>query len=157
MSSTPVSIVPATAEHLPAILELMRAGAVGALPAAAPATAPDDPAAFLAAFEAIRAAPETDLFVVLDGALVVATYQLTVLKGLGFGGRPRAMVESVHTRADRRSQGIGAQMMAHAEARARAAGCCLIQLTSNSARVDAHRFYVRLGFEASHVGFRKML
>ena len=30
----------------------------------------------------------------------------------------------------------------------------LVQLTSDAARVDAHRFYERLGFVPSHVGFK---
>ena len=59
--------------------------------------------------------------------------------------------------AAHRGQGIGAQMMTRAIAMARAAGCGVVQLTSNRKRLDAHRFYKRLGFEASHEGFRLML
>ncbi|MFE3705663.1 GNAT family N-acetyltransferase, partial [Streptomyces scopuliridis] len=33
-------------------------------------------------------------------------------------------------------------------------GCQLVQLTSDASRTDAHRFYERLGFTASHVGFK---
>ena len=33
-------------------------------------------------------------------------------------------------------------------------GCQLVQLTSDNTRTDAHRFYERLGFTASHVGFK---
>ena len=36
-------------------------------------------------------------------------------------------------------------------------GCYRIQLTSNTARPDAHRFYERLGFVPSHVGFKMRL
>jgi hypothetical protein len=32
-----------------------------------------------------------------------------------------------------------------------------VQLTSNKARQDAHRFYQRLGFVESHVGFKMVL
>jgi hypothetical protein len=32
-----------------------------------------------------------------------------------------------------------------------------VQLTSNNARSDAHRFYERLGFVPSHVGFKMLL
>ena len=42
--------------------------------------------------------------------------------------------------------GIGAAMVAHAEAEARARGAATLALTSNAARIDAHRFYERLGF-----------
>ena len=48
-------------------------------------------------------------------------------------------------------------MMADAEARARAGGAVLIQLTSNASRTDAHRFYERLGYAPSHLGFKKPL
>ena len=38
--------------------------------------------------------------------------------------------------------------------RARAAGCGLVQLTSDKARNDALRFYAELGFVASHEGLK---
>jgi GNAT superfamily N-acetyltransferase len=38
--------------------------------------------------------------------------------------------------------------------RARDLGCYRVQLTSNNARPEAHRFYQRLGFEPSHRGFK---
>lgn len=155
MTDATLDIIPATLSHLPEILALMKAGAVGARVG----KEADDPEVYRPAFEAILAAPETTIYVVVDTAdgRVAATYQLTFSLGLGFRGLPRAVVESVHTRADLRGRGIGARMMQHAEDRARNHGCCLIQLTSNSQRKDAHRFYVRLGFEQSHLGFKKML
>ncbi len=36
--------------------------------------------------------------------------------------------------------------------RCRQAGCAVVQLTSDVRRVDARRFYERLGFEATQVG-----
>lgn len=36
-------------------------------------------------------------------------------------------------------------------------GASLAQLTSDKLRDDAHRFYLRLGYVASHVGFKKSL
>jgi GNAT superfamily N-acetyltransferase len=41
--------------------------------------------------------------------------------------------------------------------RVRARGCRVVQLTSNRARVDARRFYERLGFEATHIGMKLYL
>ena len=49
---------------------------------------------------------------------------------------------------------MGAALVEAAIARARALGCYRVQLTSNAARPDAHRFYERLGFVPSHVGFK---
>ena len=56
-----------------------------------------------------------------------------------------------------RGQGVGGALIADAEARARAAGCALLQLTSNATRDDALRFYERQGFTPSHIGFKKLL
>jgi len=40
---------------------------------------------------------------------------------------------------------------------ARKHGCRLVQLTSDSRRTDAHRFYDRLGFTPTHTGFKLTL
>ena len=37
---------------------------------------------------------------------------------------------------------------------ARAAGCAMIQLTTDKSRADAHRFYESLGFVSSHLGMK---
>ena len=42
-------------------------------------------------------------------------------------------------------------------ARAREAGCTLVQLTTDRSRADALRFYERLGFEATHWGMKRDL
>jgi GNAT superfamily N-acetyltransferase len=68
-----------------------------------------------------------------------------------------AEIESVHVHPDWRSRGMGRVLMSAAIARARALGCYCVQLTSNRARPDAHRFYAALGFEDSHRGFKLML
>ena len=75
-----------------------------------------------------------------DGS-VVATYQITFISGLSLRAARRAQVEAVRVASALRGQGIGAALMADAEARARAAGCILIQLTTNRTRTDAHLFY----------------
>jgi GNAT superfamily N-acetyltransferase len=82
---------------------------------------------------------------------------LTILAGLSRGGGRRALVEAVRVSADLRSKGIGALMMAECEARARAAGATMIQLTTDRSREAAHRFYERLGYTASHLGMKKPL
>jgi GNAT superfamily N-acetyltransferase len=48
-------------------------------------------------------------------------------------------------------------MFARAISEARQRGCALIQLTTDKARTDAHRFYERLGFVASHEGLKLIL
>jgi GNAT superfamily N-acetyltransferase len=113
--------------------------------------------AYRAAMAEILASPANTLFVAVEGGRVVGTYQLTITPGLVGRGRKRATAESVHVASDRRGQGIGAALMADAVARASAAGCGIIQLSSNKARTDAHRFYRRLGFAQSHEGFKRVL
>ena len=110
------------------------------------------------AFSLIQARPDQHLMVgELDGE-VVATLQLTFIPGLARKGAWRGIVEAVHVRSDRRSQGLGAQLIAWAAATARARGDCpFLQLTSDKRRLDAHRFYERLGFERSHEGFKLAL
>jgi GNAT superfamily N-acetyltransferase len=88
---------------------------------------------------------------------IVATYQLTVITGLSLRAARRAQVESVRVASDLRGQGIGALMFADAEARARASGCSLMQLTMNKNRTDTARFYQRLGFTPSHIGYKREL
>jgi GNAT superfamily N-acetyltransferase len=147
-------IEPARPEDLPAIIAIFAADSLGGHgdttdPAALPR--------YRAAFEAIAASNSTDLYVGrLDGR-VVATYQLLFAHGIAGRGAGRAIIEGVQVEAGLRGQGIGAAMVAHAEAEARARGAATLALTSNAARIDAHRFYERLGFAKTHVGFKKPL
>lgn len=91
------------------------------------------------------------------GGSIIGTFQLTLTPGLVGGGRSRATMESVHVLPGRRGSGIGASMVAHAVAEARAAGAGVLQLSSSKKRTDAHRFYERLGFAKSHDGFKLKL
>lgn len=117
-------------------------------------TAPDAFADYLAAFERITATPTETLYVAeLDGA-VVGTFQTTVLTTLSGRGSSNLLIEAVQTREDMRGRGIGEAMMRFAIDVASAQGFSKVQLGSNKARVDAHRFYERIGFERSHLGFK---
>ena len=114
-------------------------------------------AATWAAFEAIDADPNNELLVGDEGGEVIATCQLTFTPGLSRGGGWRMTIEAVRVRADRRSGGIGKQLMAYAIDRARERGCRVVQLTTDKRRVEAHRFYESLGFVASHEGMKLAL
>ncbi len=115
------------------------------------------PATYLAAFEEIAANPAHQLVVGEDGGRIIACAQLTILAGLSRGGARRGLVEAVRVAADLRSYGVGARLMAECEDRARAAGCTVLQLTTDKTRHRAHAFYARLGFEATHLGMKKTL
>ncbi|WP_449042240.1 GNAT family N-acetyltransferase [Paracoccus sp. (in: a-proteobacteria)] len=113
---------------------------------------------YLAAFEAMQGETGNQLIVAEDaGGRVVACYQLIVMSGLSLSATRRAEIEAVRIAASLRGQGLGAQLIADAESRARAAGCGLLQLTSNASRSDALRFYQGAGFTPSHIGFKKPL
>lgn len=138
-------------DDLPAIVAMLAADQIGGRR--------DDPAepldpAYAAAFDAIAAAPNERLIVVERDGRVVGTMQLTLLPGLLDRGAWRGQIEAVRVARDLRSGGIGARMIDWALDWFRANGCYRAQLTSNNDRVDAHRFYQRLGWTKSHAGFK---
>ncbi len=88
---------------------------------------------------------------------VMACYQISFLDGLSLRATRRAQIEGVRVSSALRGRGYGTRLLLDAELRARAAGCSLLQFTTNAGRKDAHRFYERQGYEPSHVGFKKRL
>jgi len=123
-----------------------------------------DLAPYLTAFAAIDADPAHLLLVVDDdgdhngdGGEVVATLQLTFVPGLSRGGALRAQIEAVRVARSHRGSGLGAALVSWAVAEAERRGCALVQLTTDKQRGDAHRFYERLGFVATHEGFKRQL
>ncbi|MFJ3635822.1 GNAT family N-acetyltransferase [Streptomyces sp. NPDC090112] len=151
---------PATRQDLPAVLALL-ADEDRVLDPASVAVGE----AHERAFDAIASDARNEMLVLTDGdpdagagaaagEVVLGCLQLTYVPGLGQGGRERALVEAVRVRADRRGEGLGAELMRLAVERARGRGCGLVQLTSNKQRGAAHRLYERLGFARSHEGFK---
>jgi GNAT superfamily N-acetyltransferase len=112
---------------------------------------------YLSAFRAIDADTNQFLLVVDDGTGIVGTLQLTFIAGLSRGGLKRGLVEAVRVASDRRGEKIGEAMLAWAIEKCRHESCGIIQLTTDKSRTDAHRFYDRLGFEPSHIGYKMML
>lgn len=113
--------------------------------------------AYEESFDALVRDPSELVVVVRDGDDVVATAQLTIIPGLSRGGATRLQVEGVRVAARWRGRGLGAAFMAWAHEHGRARGARLAQLTSDTTREGAHRFYEALGYEASHVGFKRPL
>lgn len=149
-------IRPATRADVPAIVRLLADDVLGSQRESTPNGQTVLPA-YDAAFAAIAADPHQWLMVMeLDG-VVIGTLQLTLIPGLAHRGRWRGLVEAVHVDSRHRSKGYGEQLMHWAIAHAKVHGCGLVQLTSNQVRTDAHRFYKRLGFVASHVGMKLAL
>jgi ribosomal protein S18 acetylase RimI-like enzyme len=111
------------------------------------------PPSYFAAFDALESDPNINLVIAEDGdGTVVGCLQLCILPGLSSQGASRGLIEDVRVAAHCRSRGIGEQLVQWAVAQARAKGCKLIELFTHNSRVDAQRFYKRLGFLPSHVG-----
>ena len=112
------------------------------------------PDSYYAAFDAIDRDPSHELTVAELEGRVIGTFQLLFLAHLGSRGALVAQIESVHVHSSARGKGLGTELMRRAISRARERGCRRVQLTSNKARKDAHRFYERLGFRATHEGLK---
>lgn len=111
------------------------------------------PQCYFAAFETVERDPNIQLVVAEDGeGAVVGCLQLCVLPGLSSQGASRGLIEDVRVASHCRSRGIGEQLVQWAVAEARGRGCKLVELLTHHTRVDAQRFYERLGFARSHVG-----
>src|SRR5690348_10901038 len=139
----------ATAPDLPAVVAMLADDPLGAQ-----REPPDDLLPYRTALERLDADPNQRLVVAGREDRAVGTLQLTILPGLSRKGATRSVIEAVRIHADERGSGLGTQLIQWAIDESRRQGCQLVQLTSDSSRTDAHRFYERLGFTASHVGFK---
>ncbi|MFB6805809.1 GNAT family N-acetyltransferase [Streptomyces sp. NPDC056387] len=145
-------IRPATEEDLPAIVAMLADDPLGAT-----RESPDDLTPYLKAFRRLADDPHQHVVVAARGDRVVGTLQLTIVPGLSRKGATRSIIEGVRVHADERGGGLGTRFIQWAIDRSRREHCQLVQLTSDMTRGDAHRFYERLGFTASHVGFKLSL
>ncbi|MGW1890338.1 N-acetyltransferase family protein [Streptomyces sp. NPDC002004] len=145
-------IRPATAEDVRAIVAMLADDPLGAQ-----RETPDDMTPYLAAYDDVAADPRQHLLVALRGEHAVGTMQLTIIPGLSRRGASRMVIEAVRVHADERGNGLGTVLIEYAVEEARRLNCSLVQLTSDASRTDAHRFYERLGFTGSHVGFKLVL
>ncbi len=138
----------ATESDVPAIVAMLADDPLGAR-----RESPGDPA-YAAAFAEIDADPRQLLAVAERAGEVVGTLQLTFIPGLSRRGASRALIEAVRVRSDQRGGGLGRRLATWAIEISRERGAAVVQLTTDASRVDAHRFYERLGFVASHVGMK---
>ena len=116
-----------------------------------------DLAPYVTAFDQISADPNQFLAVAEADGRIVGTLQLSFIAGLSRGGMRRGLIEAVRVAGDLRGRKIGEALIHWAMDMCRKEGCGLVQLTTDKSRTDAHRFYDRLGFEASHLGYKRML
>jgi GNAT superfamily N-acetyltransferase len=138
-------------EDLPAIVALLADDALGATRESATDPLPPE---YTRAFDRIASDSGQELVVAEREGDVIGVLQLSIIASLTWRGTTRALIEGVRVRADARGSGVGEALVREAIARARAHGCGIIQLTTDRSRTDAHRFYERLGFHATHVGMK---
>ncbi|MEU8757800.1 GNAT family N-acetyltransferase [Streptomyces sp. NPDC048659] len=143
---------PAREEDLPAIVAMLADDPLGAQ-----RESPDDLAPYTAAFARLDRDPNQHVVVAVRAGRVVGTLQLTVIPGLSRRGTTRSIIEGVRVHTEERGSGLGTRLIEWAVETSRTEGCRLVQLTSDVSRTDAHRFYERLGFEPSHLGFKLSL
>jgi GNAT superfamily N-acetyltransferase len=144
----------ATEADVPAIIRLLADDMLGS---SREAMGTESLPPYLNAFRAVDADENQFLLVVADGTEIVGTLQLTFIPGLSQGGLKRGQIEAVRVASNRRGEKIGEAMIQWALEKCRGEQCRAVQLTTNKARSDAHRFYDRLGFEPSHIGYKKKL
>jgi ribosomal protein S18 acetylase RimI-like enzyme len=149
---TDVAIRPAVTSDIPAIVAMLADDELGAT-----RESPDDLAPYYAAFARLAQDPNQFLVVAVRDEEPVGTLQLTLISGLSRRGATRALIESVRVHRSARGAGIGEQMIRWAITESERRGGRVVQLTSDKSRSRAHRFYERLGFTASHIGFKLQL
>ncbi|WP_175411315.1 GNAT family N-acetyltransferase [Streptomyces sp. TRM64462] len=142
----------AAAEDIPAIVAMLADDPLGAQ-----RESPDDLTPYRDAFARVAVDRNQHLVVAVRDSEVIGTLHLTIIPGLSRRGATRSLIEAVRVHADARGSGLGTQLIRWAVEESRRQNCQLVQLTSDASRTDAHRFYERLGFAASHVGFKMAL
>lgn len=147
-----LEIRPATRDDVPAIVAMLADDPLGAAREDL-----GDPQTYDAAYDRVVADPGQHLVVAERDGSVVGTLQLTVIPGLSRRGATRSVIEGVRVSRDERGTGLGTELLTWAVEESRRLGCTLVQLTSDASRTHARRFYERLGFVASHVGFKLAL
>ena len=118
---------------------------------------PPPPQRYYDALAEIEADPDNDIIVAEMDGHVIGTFQITLIRHLEREAELVAEIESVVVDEPFRGKGIGGAMMRWAIENARERGCQRVQLTSNKRRLDAHRFYERLGFVPGHIGMKLTL
>lgn len=118
---------------------------------------PEDLEPYLRAFAAIENDPNQLLVVADHGSGPVGVLQLSIIPGMSRRGSTRGLIEGVRIATSHRGTGLGTALVQWAIEKSRQRGCALVQLTSDTTRTDAHRFYEHLGFQPTHTGFKLTL
>jgi GNAT superfamily N-acetyltransferase len=104
-------------------------------------------------FETTKKYPDYQVYVARHYGETLGTFTLLIVDNLAHLGARYGIVEDVVVTAEWRGMGIGRQMMLFAMQKCHKAGCYKLVLSSNKKRVDAHRFYKKLGFRKHGYSF----
>jgi ribosomal protein S18 acetylase RimI-like enzyme len=151
MTASALTFRRGTAADLPTVVAMLADDALGAARERAETPLP---VCYADAFAAMEQQGGNELLIGEINGEVVACLQLIILPGISLQGATRAQIEGVRVASAHRGQRLGEALVREAMARARRAGCTMMQLSSNASRTDARRFYERLGFVASHIGMK---
>jgi GNAT superfamily N-acetyltransferase len=97
----------------------------------------------------LRAHPTTLIFLAYDGA-AAAGIAVCFLGFSTFAAKQLVNIHDVTVVPERRGQGIGAQLLAGVERKARALGCCKLTLEVQEHNHRAKRVYQAAGFAQAH-------
>jgi len=109
------------------------------------------------AFKQIKNSSNQKLMVVEFENNVIGCCEISILHSLTFNGSTRLQVEAVHIYSKYQGMGVGKWLFAQINSFAKNKQCKIIQLTTNTARIKAYKFYKNLGFIDSHLGMKLYL
>ncbi len=151
MTASPLTVRDATRGDIPTIVGLLADDGLGSTRETVDGPVPES---YFAAFDAIASTPLVRLLVAETGGEIVGCMQLNLIPHISMKGGIRAQLQSMRIRGDKRNQRLGETFIRMAMDIARGAGCTMMELTTDNSRDDAHRFYQRLGFQATHQGMK---
>lgn len=101
----------------------------------------------------IETYPNYNGYVAEQDGEIVGVFELLIMDNLGHKGRKSAIIEDIAVDPGYQGQGIGKAMMLFAMDLAREEQCYKIVISSNIKRVNAHKFYEKLGFRIHGYSF----
>ena len=113
------------------------------------------PADYQRVFAEIQSDPRQKLLVAELEGEVAGTIVLLTVPNLSHNGTPWALLENLVVTERHRRRGLGRMLLEHAVGLARESGCHMVELCSDVRRLEAHRLYASMGFEARAHCFRR--